>query len=86
MEMHFATVWESVSDAVPERIAVIHGDQRRNWRDYEDRAARLASAFTSLGLRAGATIGLCLYNCPEYLVARCAYSGTCYPGVKRLDR
>jgi 3-oxocholest-4-en-26-oate---CoA ligase len=67
VEMHFATVWESVADALPERIAVIHGDQRRSWRDYEDRAARLASAFTSLGLRAGATIGLCLYNCPEYL-------------------
>jgi acyl-CoA synthetase (AMP-forming)/AMP-acid ligase II len=67
VEMHFATVWERVADSVPERIAMIHGQQRRTWDDYDDRAARLASAFASLGLRSGSTIGLYLFNAPEYL-------------------
>ena len=53
MEMHFATVWESLADAIGDEPAVVHGDVRRTWREYDDRAARLASAFTAAGLEPG---------------------------------
>ena len=40
MQSHFSLIWESVADAVPEHIALIQGERRISWRDYEDRAAR----------------------------------------------
>ena len=44
MEMHFATVWESIADAIPDAPAITHGDTTRTWAQYDDRAARLAGA------------------------------------------
>jgi fatty-acyl-CoA synthase len=70
MEMHFATVWESVSDAIPDSTALVHGTSRRTWREYEDRAARLAQAFSTAGLGVGSKLGLYLYNSNEYLEAQ----------------
>jgi 3-oxocholest-4-en-26-oate---CoA ligase len=65
--MHFADVWEGIADALPDRPAVIHGDVRRTWRAYEDRAARLASVLSAAGLGPDSKIGMYLYNSPEYL-------------------
>ncbi len=65
--MHFADVWEAIADAIPEARAVVQGDRLTTWRDFEHRAARLASAFTDAGLDAGAKVGIFLYNSPEYL-------------------
>jgi fatty-acyl-CoA synthase len=67
MEMHFATVWESIADEIPDATALIHGDQRRTWSEYEQRAARLAQAYTAAGLGPNSKIGMYLYNCNEYL-------------------
>jgi acyl-CoA synthetase (AMP-forming)/AMP-acid ligase II len=67
MELHFATVWESVADAVGEAPALIQGPVRRTWAEFDDRAARLAAAFAGAGVGAGATIAEYLYNAPEYL-------------------
>ncbi len=72
MEMHFATVWESLADAIGDETAVVNGDVRRSWREYEERAARLASAFTEAGLEAGTRVGLLMYNGNEYLEAQFA--------------
>jgi len=44
MEMHFATVWESIADAIPDHPAITHGDLTRSWREYDERAARIAGA------------------------------------------
>ena len=67
MEMHFATLWEAIADAIPERTALVHGTTRRTWAEYDDRAARLASAFTAAGLGPDSKIGMYLYNGNEYL-------------------
>ncbi|QXC59418.1 AMP-binding protein [Aquihabitans sp. G128] len=67
MERHFATVWESVADVVPDEVAVVQGELRRTWRDLEDRAARLAGAFVAAGLAPGAKVAEYLYNSSEYL-------------------
>lgn len=67
MEMHFATVWESIADEIPHATALIHGEQRRSWSEYDQRAARLARAYVAAGLGPNSKIGMYLYNCNEYL-------------------
>jgi 3-oxocholest-4-en-26-oate---CoA ligase len=79
MEMHFATVWESLADSIGDEVAVIHGDLRRSWTEYDERAARLAAAFTAAGLGPDSKIGLYLYNGPEYLESQ--YAGFKMRGV-----
>jgi acyl-CoA synthetase (AMP-forming)/AMP-acid ligase II len=70
MEMHFATVWESITDALPDAPAITHGDTTRTWAEYTDRAARVASALTAAGLGRDAKTALYMYNCNEYLEAQ----------------
>ncbi|MET0908153.1 MAG: AMP-binding protein, partial [Ilumatobacteraceae bacterium] len=72
MEMHFATVWESLADAIGDEPAVVHGEVRRTWREYEDRAARLATAYSAAGLEPGDRVALLMYNGNEYLEAQFA--------------
>ena len=72
MEMHFATVWEAIADVIPDTPAIIHGDVSRSWREYDDRASRLASAFSAAGLGPDSKVGLYLYNSNEYLEAQYA--------------
>jgi acyl-CoA synthetase (AMP-forming)/AMP-acid ligase II len=72
MEMHFATLWESIADVIPETPAVVCGKQRRSWRDWDERSAKLATAFESAGLGADSKIGLYLYNSIEYVEAQFA--------------
>ena len=79
MEMHFATVWESITDVLGDQTALVHGDVRRTWRDYDERAARIANAFVSAGLGPDSKIGLYLYNGNEYLEAQ--YGGFKMRGV-----
>ena len=52
MEFHFATVWESLADELGDHTAVVHGDRRFTWREYDERAARVAAVFTAAGLGA----------------------------------
>ncbi|MEX2481633.1 MAG: AMP-binding protein [Gammaproteobacteria bacterium] len=66
MHCHFAKIWEAVADTLPGQPAVVHGTRRVSWRDYEQRAARLVTAFHDAGLEAGAKVGMYLYNSPEY--------------------
>src|SRR5512147_1563454 len=62
--MHYAGIIEAIADRMPEAEALVHhGSVRRSWAAYDQRAARLASAFTAAGLGPGATVGLFLYNC-----------------------
>jgi acyl-CoA synthetase (AMP-forming)/AMP-acid ligase II len=70
MEMHWATVWESVSDAVPGAPAVTNGAITRSWREFDDRSARLAAAYVDAGLRTDSKVALYLYNGNEYLEAQ----------------
>ncbi len=67
MEMHFATVWESIADAIPDHVAVTHADTSRTWSEFDDRAARIAQAFTDAGLGPDSKIALYMYNCNEYM-------------------
>jgi fatty-acyl-CoA synthase len=70
MEMHYATIWESIADAIPEATAVVHGDIVRTWAEYDERAARIAAAFAAAGLGHDSKVGLYMYNGNEYLEAQ----------------
>ena len=69
MDLHLATIWESIADAIPDEVALIHGGRVRSWHDLDDRAARLASGLRAAGIGEGAKVALDLYNCNEYLEA-----------------
>jgi fatty-acyl-CoA synthase len=65
--MHYATLWESIADAIGDREAVITGSVRRTWSEYDDRASRLAAAFAGAGLGPDSKVGIYLWNSNEYL-------------------
>jgi len=66
-EMHFATVWEKISDAQPDATALICSNIKRSWKEYEDRAARVAGYLDQQGLGPDSKIGIYVHNCNEYL-------------------
>jgi acyl-CoA synthetase (AMP-forming)/AMP-acid ligase II len=70
MELHYATIWESIADTIPEATAVVHGDNVKTWAQYDQRAARLAAAYSAAGLGHDSKIGLYMYNGNEYLEAQ----------------
>jgi fatty-acyl-CoA synthase len=70
MEMHFATVWESIADVVPDAPAVTNGERTLTWWEYDDQGARLAAAYTAAGLGPDSKIALYMFNGNEYLVAQ----------------
>ena len=72
MEMHFATVWESLADVIGDATAIVHGDTRRTWTEYDNRSARIAAAYVDAGLVPDSKVGLFLYNGNEYLEAQYA--------------
>ena len=70
MNLDFASVWEMVSDLVPENDALICGEDIVTWKEYDDRAAKLASLLTNSGLGDNSKVGLYLHNSNEYLEAQ----------------
>ena len=43
-EWTFADAWETIADAIPNRVALAHGDRRITWREFDRRAERIAAA------------------------------------------
>jgi fatty-acyl-CoA synthase len=72
MELNFATAWEAISDEIPDSEALLCGEIRRSWQEFEDRAARVAASLVEMGLPVAANVGLALYNGPEYSEAQFA--------------
>ncbi len=51
----------------PERTAIVHGDLRRNYRDFYARSRRLASALERAGIGRGETVSVMMANTPAML-------------------
>jgi 3-oxocholest-4-en-26-oate---CoA ligase len=64
---HAATEWERIAKEQPDALALIHGSVTRTWRQFEERAARLAGALGAAGLARGDRVAIDLRNCPEFL-------------------
>src|SRR5690606_28412377 len=65
-EWNFADVWEAVADCVPEEPALIHGERRVTWAEFNGRAEGLArTMLNELGLTHQDKVAQYLYNCPE---------------------
>ena len=62
-----ADVWDTVADRLPNAPAIMHGDRRRNWREFERNASGVARLLLDHGLRRGDTFAQYLYNGVEYL-------------------
>jgi acyl-CoA synthetase (AMP-forming)/AMP-acid ligase II len=69
VDWNFATCYESIVDARPDALAVVQGERRYSWGEFDDRAARIAAAFNELGLRPDSKVALYLHNGIEYLEA-----------------
>jgi 3-oxocholest-4-en-26-oate---CoA ligase len=67
MAWNFADVWDSIAQAAPQAPALVHGDCRRSWGEFERRSRGLAAHLLAAGLQRQAKVALYLYNDPAYL-------------------
>ena len=64
---NFATIWDSVARAVPERV-VVHAEGRAvTYAEFEELAARLAATFAGHGIGVDDRVAIFMYNRLEYL-------------------
>ncbi len=69
---NFSTLWEEISDIVPDNNALVNGTNILTWREYENQAAKIAYTLNEIGLKPHSKAGLYLHNSNEYLVAQFA--------------
>ena len=69
MEWNFADLLEGVADVVPDNIAVICGDRRSTFAEFDERSTRLAHHLISAGVQPGDHVGIYAYNGPEWVEA-----------------
>jgi acyl-CoA synthetase (AMP-forming)/AMP-acid ligase II len=65
--MNIGSVLTGAAHSAPERVAIIHGDLRRSYRETNARANRLASALRRAGLAKGERVAILQRNGPELL-------------------
>ena len=70
MNLDFASVWEMISDIIPDNDALICGDEVVSWEDYDNKSSKIATALSNAGLKANSKAGLYLNNSNEYLIAQ----------------
>ena len=66
MRTQFGPIWEAIADAVPDQAAVVQGDRRVSWRDYEQRGGAAGPGAARRRARRRTKVGMYLYNSPEY--------------------
>ncbi len=70
MKWCFADLFETAAATVPDAIALINGETRRTWAEYDERAARFAAGLVAAGLKPDSKAGLYGYNSNEYIEAQ----------------
>ena len=73
------TFLERAAQVFPDRVAIIHGDLRRTYREFHERSRRLGSALARLGIGRGDTVAVMLANTPAML--ECHYGVPMTGGV-----
>ena len=64
---NLADLFESIVDAVPDRLALVCGERRLTYAELDARANRLAHTLLALRVQPGDHVGIHLYNGTEYL-------------------
>ena len=64
---NYASIWEIAADNVPDNEALVHGDRRITWRDFDRRADGVARALLDAGAQHQDKVAQYLYNAPEYM-------------------
>jgi len=64
---NLADVWELAAELRGDRVALVHGDVKRSWTDFDRRAGGVAQTLLGAGLGPNAKVAQYLYNCNEYL-------------------
>ena len=89
MNLDFASVWEMVSDLVPENDALICGEDIVSWKEYDDRASKIASALSEASLNADAILlALSSYSFHETMSSphiKASFSGTKSETISQTD-
>ncbi|WP_194818612.1 acyl-CoA synthetase [Nocardia sp. XZ_19_385] len=62
MANNFADLYEHSADAMPDRVAVVEGDQQVTFAELDANANRLAHYLASVGVRAGTHVGFQMHN------------------------
>ncbi|WP_024280869.1 acyl-CoA synthetase [Xanthobacter sp. 126] len=60
---------ERAASVFPDHTAILHGNLKRNYRDFYARSRRLASALAKVGIGGGDTVAVMLPNAPAMLEA-----------------
>jgi 3-oxocholest-4-en-26-oate---CoA ligase len=64
---NFADVWEVIAENIPDAQALVQGERRVSWADFDRRANGLAQTLIDRGVVEQDKVAQYLYNCPEYL-------------------
>ena len=67
MDFNIADLLELVADTVPDHAALVCGDRRLTFAEFDERATRLAHVLAANGVGRGDHVALYLYNGTEYL-------------------
>lgn len=67
MDVSIGTIWEAVARALPDAVAISEPGRELTYREFDERASRLAAALEVAGVRAGDTVACYLYNGAAYL-------------------
>jgi acyl-CoA synthetase (AMP-forming)/AMP-acid ligase II len=64
---NIADIFEHAVDLMPERLALVCGEQRRTYAELDERANRAAHALAARGVQAGEHVGIYAQNCAEWI-------------------
>jgi fatty-acyl-CoA synthase len=65
---NIADVWEVCAEVRgADNTALVHGEQRESWADFDRRAGGIARTLLDAGIGQGAKVAQYLYNCNEYI-------------------
>ncbi len=68
-DWNYADVWEAVTDAQPEAVAITQGSRNLSWEGFDHGADGVAQFLLDLGVAHQDKVAVYLYNSPEYIQA-----------------
>ena len=71
-EWTYASMWESIAAAIPDKPAIVQQDVVMSWREMDRAANGLAAYLVDGGLGRQAKVAVYARNCPEYLIGTAA--------------